>query len=43
MKEMVENKEERSLYASNARQLIIERFEQGFVRKCLYGFYEEIG
>ena len=43
MKEMVENQEKRNLYASNARQMIAERFEQGFVRKCLYKFYEEIG
>ena len=25
-----------------ARPLIASRFEQGFVRKCLYGFYDEI-
>lgn len=43
MKEMLENKEKRSLYVSNARKMIAERFEQGFVRKCLYEFYEEIG
>lgn len=43
MKEMVENKEMRSIYASNARPMIASRFEQGFVRKCLYDFYEEIG
>lgn len=43
MKEMVENKEMRSIYASNARPMIASRFEQGFVRKCLYEFYQEIG
>lgn len=43
MKEMVENKEVRTCYASNARKMIAERFEQGFVRKCLYDFYEDIG
>ena len=43
MKEMVENEEVRTCYASNARKMIAERFEQGFVRKCLYDFYEEIG
>ena len=43
MKEMVENEEVRTCYASNARKMIAERFEQGFVRKCLYEFYEEIG
>lgn len=42
MKEMVENKEMRSIYASNARKMIAERFEQGFVRKCLYDFYDDI-
>lgn len=30
-------------YAKNARPMIASRFEQGFVRKCLYDFYEEIG
>jgi glycosyltransferase involved in cell wall biosynthesis len=28
--------------ASRARSLIASRFEQGFVRKCLFDFYEEI-
>jgi glycosyltransferase involved in cell wall biosynthesis len=28
--------------ASAARQLIASRFEQGFVRQCLYDFYDEI-
>ena len=42
MKEMVENRGMRTCYASCARKMIAERFEQGFVRKCLYEFYEEI-
>ena len=42
MKEMVQNREKTSYYASNARQIIADRFEQRFVRKCLYEFYEEI-
>lgn len=28
--------------ASNARKLVIERFEQSFVHKCLFNFYKEI-
>ena len=28
--------------AAEARPLIASRFEQGFVRKCLYDFYDEI-
>jgi glycosyltransferase involved in cell wall biosynthesis len=28
--------------ARSARQLIADRFEQGFVRQCLYDFYQEI-
>lgn len=28
--------------ASRAGQMIADRFEQGFVRKCLYDFYDEI-
>ncbi len=28
--------------ASNARRMIEERYEQGFVRKCLYNFYKDI-
>ena len=39
---MVHNTEERERMAGNARRMIADRFEQGFVRKCLYDFYEEI-
>jgi glycosyltransferase involved in cell wall biosynthesis len=28
--------------AASARQLIADRFEQSFVRQCLYDFYQEI-
>lgn len=42
MKEMVSDNEITTYYVSNARQMIADRFEQGFVRKCLYEFYEEI-
>ena len=28
--------------AGNARKMIDERFEQGYVRKCLYDYYDEI-
>lgn len=42
MKKMIEDKESRQHMSSNARQMIANRFEQGFVRQCLYDFYEEI-
>ncbi len=32
----------RERMAGNAREMIASRFEQGFVRKCLYDFYDEI-
>lgn len=32
----------RKKMAENARKMIEDRFEQGFVRKCLYDFYDEI-
>ena len=28
--------------ASVARKMVADRFEQGFVRKCLYDFYDRI-
>ncbi|SEF83450.1 hypothetical protein SAMN05216354_1802 [Xylanibacter ruminicola] len=28
--------------AGNACRMVAERFEQGFVRKCLYDFYDEL-
>jgi len=42
MLNMVENKEAREEMAKNARPMIESRFEQGFVRKCLFDFYDEI-
>ena len=42
MKMMIENQEERERMAGNARRMISSRFEQDFVRKCLYDFYDEI-
>ena len=42
MLEMIRNKTARERMANNARQMIASRFEQGFVRKCLYDFYDEI-
>jgi len=42
MLNMVKNKEDRECMAGNARKMIADRFEQGFVRKCLYDFYDEI-
>lgn len=42
MKGMTENPDECKRMAGNARRLVAERFEQGYVRKCLYDFYHEI-
>ena len=42
MKRMVTDKEIREEMVKNARPMIESRFEQGFVRKCLHEFYEEI-
>lgn len=42
MKIMLTSKVERDNMANNARKMIADRFEQGFVRKCLYDFYDEI-
>ena len=42
MKMMVTDDGMREAMAKNARQMIESRFEQGFVRKCLYDFYEDI-
>lgn len=41
MQKMLIDKEKREYMASNARKMIEDRFEQSFVRKCLYDFYEE--
>lgn len=42
MEKMMTNRSESERLASNARTLISERYEQSFVRQCLYDFYEEI-
>lgn len=42
MRVMVQSPVDRKRMASNARKMIADRFEQGFVRKCLYDFYNEI-
>lgn len=42
MKVIVQSKAHREKMASNARKMIADRFEQSFVRKCLYDFYDEI-
>lgn len=42
MKVIVQSKADREKLASNARKMIADRFEQSFVRKCLYDFYDEI-
>lgn len=42
MEHMMTDKESYKRYAKNARPMIASRFEQGFVRKCLYDFYDEI-
>ncbi len=41
MERMMTDGEMRQGMASCARQMIADRFEQGFVRKCLYEFYNE--
>jgi len=42
MKIMMTSKVDRDNLAKNARKMIADRFEQGFVRKCLYDFYDSI-
>jgi hypothetical protein len=39
---IVQSSSDRDRMANNARKLVAERFEQGFVRKCLYDFYDEV-
>lgn len=41
MKHMLDT-DYRNDLANNARKLIASRYEQGFVRKCLYDFYDKI-
>lgn len=42
MKRFVDNPDEVDTMAANARPLIASRYEQGYVRQCLYDFYKEI-
>lgn len=42
MKRIVENPDERKAMASVAREHIASHYEQSFVRKCLYSFYNQI-
>ena len=42
MKRFVEHPEEVATMAENARPLIASRYEQGYVRQCLYDFYHVI-
>jgi glycosyltransferase involved in cell wall biosynthesis len=38
---MMKDKSAREWMAGNARKMIADRFDQSFVRKCLYDFYDE--
>ena len=42
MQNMINNPEWGGRMANKARDLIAKRFEQSYVRKCLYDFYDEI-
>lgn len=42
MKDFVEHPEKLKPMAVNSRPLIASRFEQGYVRQCLYDFYHQI-
>jgi glycosyltransferase involved in cell wall biosynthesis len=42
MRRMLNDSRRRSYMASHARNMIRCRFEQGFVRQCLYDFYDVI-
>jgi glycosyltransferase involved in cell wall biosynthesis len=42
MKVMLTSQEDREKLAGNARKMIADRFEQSFVRKCLYEYYDEV-
>ena len=39
---IINQDEWRKMMADNARKMIEDRFEQGYVRQCLYDFYDEI-
>ena len=42
MKNMIADHIAREHMSSNARKMVSDRFEQSFVRECLYDFYDEI-
>jgi glycosyltransferase involved in cell wall biosynthesis len=42
MEQMFLDKQDTMAMAENSRAMIAERFEQSFVQKCLYEFYDEI-
>lgn len=42
MKIMLTSKVDREKMAGNAHKMIADRFEQSYVRKCLYDFYDDI-
>lgn len=42
MRQMIDNKAEAVVMGERARTIVASRYEQGFVRKCLYDFYDEI-
>ena len=42
MKWMVEHPQERKKMATNARSMVVGRYEQGFVRQCLKDYYKKI-
>lgn len=42
MKRFVENPDQVAAMACNARPLVASRYEQGYVRQCLYDFYQQI-
>lgn len=42
MKQMITDENCRKKMTGNARKMIADRFEQSFVRQCLYDYYDEI-
>ena len=42
MLNMLKDSDAREEMAGNAREMIASRYEQGYVRKCLYEFYERV-
>ena len=42
MLDMIRNKSERERMVNNTREMIASRYEQGYVRNCLYDYYDKI-